>query len=109
MADAPAPLETDLIIKVARELATEQYTEEEVRGRYNCDLEAVQANPYYRKVYANYREEWESLGSTHKRVAFAASVALEEKLPVLAERMGSRSSELADAVATAKLFRELAG
>jgi hypothetical protein len=108
----PSPDETALFIKVARDLATEQSTPEGVCERYSMSMEyldEIQKNPFYCKVYATYRTEWESLGSTHKRVAFAAAIALEEKLPVLADRMGSRSSELADAVAAAKLFRELAG
>lgn len=113
MAEAPPPDFATLFVLVARALATEQSTLEELCTKYNFTIDdyrdIIEPNPYYQKVYANYVAEWQSLGSTHKRVAFAAAVALEEKLPVLADRMGSRSSELADAVATAKLFRELAG
>ena len=107
---APEPA---LLALIARELATEAYTLEQVLKRYELTAEDFEtlyaANPYYKRVLEDYTKEWHALGSTHKRLAFAAAAALEEKLPVLADRMGSRSSELSDAVAAAKLFRELAG
>lgn len=113
MADALPPDLSTLFVLVARALATENQTLEQLCAQYGFSEEdyrtQIEPNPFYQKVYADYVKEWQSLGSTHKRIAFAAQVALEDKLPVLADRMGSRSSELADAVATAKLFRELAG
>ncbi len=113
MSEAPTPPEPALLTLIARELATEAYTLDQICDRYDIDREyydaAVANNEFFKRVLADYIKEWQSIGSTHKRLAFAAATALEEKLPVLADRMGSRSSGLADAVATAKLFRELAG
>ncbi len=113
MSEAPSPPEPALLTLIARELAQETYTLDQVLDRYDIDQEyfdtAVAPNEFYKRVLADYTKEWQSIGSTHKRLAFAAACALEEKLPVLADRMGSRQSGLADAVATAKLFRELAG
>ncbi len=111
--EAPSPPEPALLTLIARELAQETYTLEQIFIRYDIDREyydaAIANNEFFKRVHADYVKEWQSIGSTHKRLAFAAAAALEEKLPVLADRMGSRSSGLADAVATAKLFRELAG
>ena len=113
MDEAPTPPEPALLTLIARELATEAYTLEQILARYQLDQEYfdtfIAPNEFFKRVLAEYTKEWQSIGSTHKRLAFAAAAALEEKLPVLADRMGSRSSGLADAVATAKLFRELAG
>jgi hypothetical protein len=113
MDDAPKAPEPELMTRIARELATEQYTFEQVLQRYDIDQEYfannIATNPFYIRVLADYTQEWHSLGSTHKRLAFAAAAALEEKLPGLAARMGDNRSALSDAVAAAKLFRDLAG
>lgn len=113
MTEPTASPEPALMTIVARELATEIRTLEQICARYSIDREyfdeQIAPNPYFKLVLAEYTKEWHALGSTHKRLAFSAAAALEENLPVLADRMGDRRSELADAVATAKLFRELAG
>ena len=116
MNEAPKPVpgiyEPALLTRIARELATETFTPEQVLQRYDLDqetLDAIAANPFFQRVLADYTKEWQALGSTQKRVAASALMALEEHLPVLADRMGSRASGLADAVAAAKLFRELGG
>lgn len=113
MDEPPIAPELALLTIVARELATEAFTLEQIFRRHNLDQtyydEQIAPNLYFQRVLADYIKEWQAMGSTHKRLAFAAAAALEEKLPVLADRMGSRQSELADAVAAAKLFRELAG
>lgn len=116
MSEAPKPVpgihEPALMTRIARELATETFSPEQVLVRYNieqADLDAIAANPFFQRVLADYTKEWQSLASTQKRVAASALMALEENLPVLADRMGSRASGLADAVAAAKLFKELGG
>jgi len=116
VSEAPPPLtgmhEPALLTRIARELATETFTPEQILQRYNinqADLDAIAANPFFQRVLADYTKEWQSLASTQKRVAASALMALEENLPVLADRMGSRASGLADAVAAAKLFKELGG
>ncbi len=116
MSEAPSPPElfkAQLMARIARELAQETYTPEQILTRYDISQEyfdvEIAANPFFQKVHNDYVKEWQSISSTHKRLAFAAAASLEENLPVLADRMGSRQSGLADAVATAKLFKELAG
>lgn len=113
MDESPSSPEPALLTLVARELATEAYTLAQICHRYQFEAayydEQIAPNPFFQRVLADYTKEWQSIGSTHKRLAFAAAAALEEKLPVLADRMGSRQSDLSDAVAAAKLFRELAG
>lgn len=113
MDEAPKPPETTLLTLIARELATEAFTLDQILVRYDIDQEyydkAISPNVFFQHVLADYIKEWQSISSTQKRVAFSALVALEENLPVLADRMGSRASGLADAVAAAKLFKELAG
>jgi hypothetical protein len=112
--DDPAGLpDPDLLVRIARELATELYTLDQILIRYDIDKayfdQAIGPNKFYQQVYNAYLQEWQSISSTHKRLAFAAAAALEDKLPTLANRMGDRNSGLGDAVATAKLFRDLAG
>lgn len=113
MDEAPKPADPDLLTRIARELATEQYRLEQILRRYDLDQnyfdEQIANNEFFKRVLADYTKEWQAPTSTHKRVALAAAAALEEKLPFLASRMGDPRSGLADAVATAKLFRELAG
>ena len=116
MSEAPPPVpgmyEPALLTRIARELATETFTPEQIITRYDIDPEIfakILANPFFQRVLADYTKEWQSLASTQKRVAASALMALEENLPVLADRMGSRASGLADAVAAAKLFKELGG
>jgi len=110
MSEAPEPA---LMTLIAREMATELRPFDKILEKYLITQDFFDAeiapNPFFQRVLADYTKEWHSLGSTQKRVAFCALVALEEKLPVLADRMGSRQSELADAIAAAKLFKDLAG
>lgn len=107
------PVDPAKMTLIARDLATEVRTLEQSLKHYEVSREYfdtyIAPNPYYQRVLGDYTKEWHALGSTQKRLAFSALTALEESLPVLAYRMGDRKSELADAVATAKLFRELAG
>lgn len=115
MDEAPKPLfpTPALLTLIARHLATEELTREQILDRYDLREEfyerEVLANPFFQKVLEAYTQEWNSLGSTQKRLAFQAAAALEEKMPVLTKRMGDERSALADAVATAKLFKDLAG
>jgi hypothetical protein len=117
MADADASLDVDLIpqlfTRLAREIVTGARTLDEILDRYDLSREyydtQVAPNAYFQKLMEEYTKEWQSIGSTHKRLAFAAAVALEEKLPVLAQRMGDHKVGLSDAVNAAKLFKDLAG
>lgn len=113
MNEPPVAPEPVMMTLIARDIATEARTLEQSLVHYQIDRDyfdsQIAPNPYYQRVLADYTKEWQSLGSTQKRLAFSALAALEEHLPVLANRMGSRQSALADSVAAAKLFRELAG
>jgi len=117
MSDAPdlskAPEFTIAITRIARLLATETRTVAQICAEYQFSQDFFDAeiapNPHFQRVLADYTKEYNALGSTQKRLAFSALVALEEALPVLASRMGDRASDLSDAVATGKLLRELAG
>lgn len=113
MTEPRADLEPALLAKIACELATEAYTLEQIYQRYKLDREYfdshIRTNQFYQRVYEDYVREWRSIESATKRIAFYAQASLEEKLPSLAARMGDSRSDFADAVAAAKLFRELAG
>lgn len=113
MNEPPTAPEPAMMTLIARDVATEARTLEQSLHHYQIDRDyfdsQIAPNPYYQQVLQDYTKEWHALSSTQKRLAFSALTALEEHLPVLANRMGDRRSELADAVATAKLFRELAG
>jgi hypothetical protein len=113
MNDVPIAPEPALLTRIARELATEQYTLEQILQRYQLEQDyydtQIAPNPFFQLVLADYTKEWHSPKTTKERLSFYAGLALEEHLAGIAERMGSRASELSDVVATAKLFKELAG
>lgn len=101
------------VARIARLLATQLRTLEQICAEYQFEQDyfatEIAPNPYFQRVLEDYTKEYNALNSTQKRLAFSALVALEEKLPILANRMGDRQSDLADAVAVGKLLRELAG
>jgi hypothetical protein len=66
-------------------------------------------NNFFKKALLQQVAEWQRLDSTQARLKAEAAAALEEQLPVLASRMGSRSEKLSDAVEAAKLFAKIAG
>src|SRR5579859_2341693 len=113
MTTGPTP-DFALMALIARELATEISTREQILDRYSeyldeARLKDLEANPYFKRVLGDYIKEWHALSSTNKRLAFYAATALEEKLPGLAHSMGDTRSEFTDRINAAKLFRDLAG
>lgn len=98
---------------IAREIATNVYPIEDIIAKFDLTPAQYAAhvfpNGYFQTLLQSYAAEWESIKSTNKRLAFQAAAALEQSLPALAHRMGSKSEDFADAVGAAKLFTQLAG
>jgi hypothetical protein len=113
MENGLAPPEPQLLAILAREIATDRLPLKDLLQTYQIPDDFyrryIADNPYFKKLLEAYTAEWESISSTNKRLGAQAAMALEEKLPVLASRMGDRREELGEAVAVAKVFKELAG
>jgi hypothetical protein len=111
--EALTPPEPQLLAVLAREIATDSLKLKDLLAKYQLDEEYYQSfvasSPYFQKLLESYTAEWESVVNTPRRLAFIAQTALEEKLPVLAARLGDRREGFSDAVAAAKLFKELGG
>ena len=115
--DVPVPTKPDLtpnqLAAMARDIATNVYEIEDVVKKYGLTAAQfaahVHPNGFFQNLLKSYAAEWESIKSTNKRLAFQAAAALEESLPALAHRMGSKTEDFADAIGAAKLFTQLAG
>ena len=115
--EVPVPTRPDLtpnqLAAMARDIATNVYEIEDVVQKYGLTTAQfaahVHPNGFFQNLLKSYAAEWESIKSTNKRLAFQAAAALEESLPALAHRMGSKAEDFADAIGAAKLFTQLAG
>jgi len=113
----PAPSRPDLTVNqlaaIARDIAINVYEIEVICEKYDITKAQfaahVHPNGFFQNLLRSYAAEWESIKSTEKRLKFQAAAALEETLPALARRMGSKSEDFADAIGAAKLFAQLAG
>jgi hypothetical protein len=101
------------LMAVARELAMDVHTVDNVlhkHGLTNAQYDFLSKhNTFFKQALLQQISEWQRLDSTQARLKAEAAAALEEQLPVLASRMGSRSEKLSDAVEAAKLFAKIAG
>jgi hypothetical protein len=113
MDEGATPPDPQLLAVIARKLATDSLALAEILKHYNLTQayydQHIAENGYFKKLLEAYTAEWESVGNTKNRLAFHAQTALEQELPVLQARMGDPRSQLGDAVAAAKLFKEIAG
>ncbi|MBA1914106.1 hypothetical protein, partial [Escherichia coli] len=66
-------------------------------------------NKFFKTVLEGEIKNWQSVRSTEARLRLQAQAALEQQMPVIAQRMGSNAEKLADAVEAAKLFADIAG
>lgn len=65
-------------------------------------------NEFFKNTLAQECRDWQSISSTEKRLRLQALAALEDKLPTLANRMGSAAEKLGDVVEAAKFFARVA-
>lgn len=66
-------------------------------------------NEFFKRTLASEVADWQSIGSTEKRVRLQALAALEDKMPSIASRMGAAAEKLGDVVEAAKFFAKVAG
>lgn len=66
-------------------------------------------NEFFQNALMQQATEWQGVKSTADRLKIEAQAALEEQMPVLASRMGSRGEKLIDTVEAAKFFAKVAG
>lgn len=101
------------LMAVARELAMDVHTVDNViakHGLTNAQYEFLSThNTFFKHALLQQVQEWQRLDSTQARLKAESAAALEEQLPIIASRMGSRSEKLSDVVEAAKLFAKIAG
>lgn len=66
-------------------------------------------NEFFQNALKQQATEWQGVKSTADRLKIEAQAALEEQMPVIASRMGSRGEKLIDTVEAAKFFAKVAG
>lgn len=67
-----------------------------------------QHNEFFKQAVTVLCREWQSIGSTKERIRVQAAAALEEQLPIIASRVGSKTEKLEAVVEGAKLLAKIA-
>ena len=113
MVALPADFGPPQMVALARDVGMNIYPLGTVLSNHrltNAQYEFLQTyNEFFRNSVIQQANEWQGLKSTQDRLRAEAAAALEEKLPILASRMGNQGEKLADAVEAAKLFAKIAG
>jgi hypothetical protein len=73
------------------------------------EFEQIQTLDYYKRCYESFVMEWESAGSTNRRIAIQSAAALEQALPGLAAQMIDSKQPATARNELAKTFAKLAG
>lgn len=106
-------LGSGVLAAIAREMAIAIRKPEDILAPFNLTIEQfehdVQPLAFYKQCYEAFVAEWESAGSTNRRIALQAGAALEQILPKLAARMIKSGETLPAVTETAKLFAKLSG
>lgn len=101
------------LMAVARELAMDVHTVDNVIAKHGLTYAQydflAKHNAFFKTALLQQVSEWQRLDSTQARLKAESAAALEEQLPIIASRMGSRSEKLSDVVEAAKLFAKIAG
>lgn len=109
-ADKSSP---QFLMAVARDLAMDVHTADAVIAKHGLSHAQYdflsKHNAFFKQALLQQVSEWQRLDSTQARLKAESAAALEEQLPVIASRMGSRAEKLSDVVEAAKLFAKIAG
>lgn len=101
-----------LLIDLAMEVATDMRETADILKSFSLtqkDYAAISKNPYFQRVLATAKREWESVNSTEDRLKLKARLALELGMITLGSRMADDKEPLNAAVEAGKLFAKLAG
>lgn len=66
-------------------------------------------NSFFRSILTNEIKNWQSIKSTEVRLRLQAQAALEQQMPVIANRMGNAAEKLGDCVEAFKSIARIAG
>lgn len=66
-------------------------------------------NAFFRNMLVNEIKNWQSIKSTEQRLRLQAQAALEQQMPVVAQRMGNAAEKLGDVVEAFKAVARVAG
>ena len=111
----PATLGLDeySLVKLARSIAQNIYPLPKILEDAKISDEDfqqyVKTNPFFQQAFRAYLMEWESAGSSDKRIQIKAASALEDSLPHLNARMNDKAEALPAVIDTARLFAKIAG
>lgn len=101
------------LAQLARDIAQDIYPLSQLLNKHgltNLQYEfLLEHNEFFKRAIAQETKDWQSIASTEKRIRLQALAALEDKLPIIANRMGSAAEKLGDVVEAAKLVAKVAG
>lgn len=100
------------LIRLARDLAIQLRTPDEIREAYkmtHAEFDALLTNPHFIDILTSERTAWLSANNTHERVKIKAATLVEEWLPELYERMNDPREPLNAKIEAGKLAARLAG
>lgn len=108
----PFRLSDITLVKLAREVAMNIHTTEDILKTYHIPLEAwadICEMPRFQQLLETEVAQWNGALNTHERVKIKAAAMVEEWLPELHERMHDRSESLNSKIEAGKLAARLAG
>lgn len=112
LARLPDDLTPTRLMQLARDLAIDIQTVPNILAKHGITQAQFEYlsiyNEFFKNALASQATEWQGVKGTADRLAAQAAAALEEQMPTLASRMGSKAEKLVDAVEAAKLFATIA-
>lgn len=106
-------LPEDKLVELARELCQGIKHPTEVFPDYDITQEQFDAhvltNGYFKRAYDALLIEWNSAGSTNKRLGLKAAAILEDSMPKVGARLTDGKENLTAVVEAGKFFAKLAG
>lgn len=98
------------LIKIAREIAIDHYSVEDILKRYDIDAklwDEISHNKRFQDVLRSEIAAWQSASNTKERVELKASAMIEEWLPEAYARMHDEKDTLSAKVELAKLIARI--
>jgi hypothetical protein len=75
----------------------------------DAEYKTLEKNQFFQRALEAEVLSWQGVNSVQKRLALESAIALENAMPTVATRMGSKTEPLGDVVALMKLFSDMAG
>lgn len=100
------------LAKLARELTINAKPASEVLRDYGLtigEFHEIEQNEFFRRTFEQMLIDWNSVTSTADRIRLFSATAIEQALPVLADRMKNREEPLEATVSVGKFLARNAG